>query len=135
MSPEAREHSFDELARGLASGSISRGRAIRLMGAAVVGGALGSLGIGEAGADPPGCKRNGKVCTKHKVCCSGNCEDGTCQPAGTQFTCICAFTQELQTCSSIPCDDPDPFPVVCTPLCEQYGGFTGGRCDNVPCEV
>jgi hypothetical protein len=33
MSPVAREHSFDELTRGLASGSISRGRALRLMGA------------------------------------------------------------------------------------------------------
>ena len=32
------------------------------MGAAVVGGALVSLGIGEAAADPGGCKRNGKSC-------------------------------------------------------------------------
>jgi hypothetical protein len=38
MSPEARERSFDALATGLASGSISRGRALRLMGAALVGG-------------------------------------------------------------------------------------------------
>jgi len=51
MSPQAREHSFDELARGLASGSISRGRALRLMGAALVGGTLGSLGIRGATAD------------------------------------------------------------------------------------
>jgi hypothetical protein len=86
MSPVAREHSFDELTRGLASGSISRGRALRLMGAAVVGGTLASLGIGEAGADPPGCKRNGKVCTKDKVCCSGNCESGTC--AAAPPTCV-----------------------------------------------
>ena len=55
MSPEARERSFDELAMGLASGSISRGKALRLMGAAVVGGALGSLGIREAAADRGGC--------------------------------------------------------------------------------
>jgi hypothetical protein len=31
---------FDELASGLASGSISRGKALRLMGAALVGGTL-----------------------------------------------------------------------------------------------
>jgi hypothetical protein len=37
MSPEARESSFDELARGLASGSVTRGRALRLMGAASLG--------------------------------------------------------------------------------------------------
>jgi hypothetical protein len=40
MSPEARERSFDELASGLASGTLSRGKALRLMGAALVGGLL-----------------------------------------------------------------------------------------------
>jgi hypothetical protein len=78
MSPEARERSFDELARGLASGDISRRRVLRLMGAALVGGTLASLGIGEAAADPPGCKRNGKKCKRDTQCCSGNCEGGTC---------------------------------------------------------
>jgi hypothetical protein len=78
MSPEARERSFDALATGLASGSISRGRALKLIGAALVGSTLASLGIGEAAADPPGCKRTGKVCTKDKVCCSRNCSNGTC---------------------------------------------------------
>jgi len=135
MATETTECSFDELTRGLASGTLSRGRALRLMGAAVVGGALASLGIGEAAADPPGCKRNGKVCTKDKVCCSGNCEDGTCQPAGTQFTCICGLTQTFQTCSSAPCDE-NGLSAVCTPLCEQHGSvYTGGNCSNVPCVV
>ena len=78
MSPEARERSFDELTRGLASGSVTRGRALRLMGAALVGGTLASLGIGEAAADPIGCKRNGKVCTKDRLCCSRICDSGTC---------------------------------------------------------
>ena len=130
------ESSFDELASGLASGSLTRGKAFRLMGAALVGGTLTSFGMGEAGADPPGCKRNGKKCKKDSQCCSGACVGGTCQPAGTQFTCICAFTQEFQTCSALPCDDPDSLRVVCAPLCEQQGSvFTGGRCNNVPCEV
>jgi hypothetical protein len=81
----AREEGFfDDLARGLADGSITRGRALRLMGAALVGGALGSLGIGEAGADPPGCKRNGKHCMRDEQCCSGNCDpSGTCQEQTT----------------------------------------------------
>jgi hypothetical protein len=43
MSPEAREHSLDELARGLASGSISRRRALRWMGGALIGGVLASI--------------------------------------------------------------------------------------------
>jgi hypothetical protein len=43
MSPEARERSFDELAKGLAAGTVSRRKALRLMGAALFGGALASL--------------------------------------------------------------------------------------------
>jgi hypothetical protein len=51
--PMARENGFfDDLARGLADGSITRGKALRLMGAALVGGALASVGIGEAAAAP-----------------------------------------------------------------------------------
>jgi hypothetical protein len=84
MSPVAREHSFDELTRGMASGSISRGKALRLMGAALVGGTLGSLGMREAAADPPGCKRAGKACKKNSQCCSGNCVNA---PTGTCAAC------------------------------------------------
>src|SRR3954467_8146024 len=43
MSPEARERSLDELARGLASGSISRGKALRAC--------LVSNRVGLAGAE------------------------------------------------------------------------------------
>ena len=39
MSPEARERSFDELARGLASGGVSRREALKWLGAALLGGA------------------------------------------------------------------------------------------------
>jgi hypothetical protein len=54
MSPEARDHSFDELTRGLASGSISRGKALKLMGATLVGGALASIpGIAWAKPNKP----------------------------------------------------------------------------------
>ena len=88
MSPEARDHSFDELARGLASGTLSRGKALRLMGAAVVGGTLASLGLGRvAAADPPGCKRNGKTCRLDRTCCSGNCAGSTCACQSNGGTC------------------------------------------------
>jgi hypothetical protein len=74
--------SFDELASGLASGTLSRGKALRLMGAALVGGTLASLGIGEAGADNL-CKQDGKKCRKDAQCCSRNCDDisGKCAAA------------------------------------------------------
>jgi len=43
MPERTRERSFDELAKGLAGGTVSRRKAIRLMGAALVGGALASV--------------------------------------------------------------------------------------------
>jgi hypothetical protein len=62
MSPEARDRSFDELARGLASGEVSRGKALRLMGAALVGGALASVPRVAAAQDG--------VCPSASACCS-----------------------------------------------------------------
>jgi hypothetical protein len=111
MSPEARERSFDELARGLASGDMSRRRALRLMGAALVGGTLASLGIGEAAADPPGCKRNGKHCKRDTQCCSEKCVEDVCgspsPPTCTRIcsdpeNCFCAFRESdgVQVCVS-----------------------------------
>jgi len=43
MTDDRRESSFDELAKRLASGEVSRGQALRMMGAALVGGALASV--------------------------------------------------------------------------------------------
>ncbi len=57
--------SLDEVAKGLASGTISRGKVLRWMGAALVGGALASVRIGEAaGDDLKGCKPEGKKCRR-----------------------------------------------------------------------
>jgi hypothetical protein len=79
VSRETTNRSFDELAIGLSSGSISRGKAIKLMGAALLGGGLASVGIREAAAIPPGCTPNGKPCTRDQQCCSGECaRRGTC---------------------------------------------------------
>ena len=41
----AEEYSFDEVARGLATGTLSRTRALKLVGAALLGGALGIFGF------------------------------------------------------------------------------------------
>jgi hypothetical protein len=143
MSPEARERSFDALATGLASGSISRGRALRLMGAALVGGALGSVGIGEAAAAPIGCKADGKKCKNGTQCCSLNCSGGICVscPSG-QVLCnngSCSSTSCSQghifdsfTCACIPQCIPDcPSPCFCEDLADGSGQvcgdcFTGG---------
>jgi hypothetical protein len=79
VSQETSNRYFDELTREVASGTLSRGRMLRLMGAAFLGGTLASLGLGGvAAADPPGCKRNGKTCRLDRTCCSGNCSNGQC---------------------------------------------------------
>jgi hypothetical protein len=107
MSPEARERSFDELARGLASGSISRGRALRLMGAALVGGSLASIpGIAWAKPKPAGGK-----CNHNHQCESGNCSGGICQFPVCQNPLDC--TESTDCC-------PDSF-------CDAKGGSLG-RC-------
>jgi hypothetical protein len=100
---------FDDLARGLADGSLTRGKALRLMGAALVGGALGSVGIGEASADPPGCKRNGKKCKKDSSCCSGQCVNGVCSGGEPICNPPCPEGRE--------CLEVEPGATVCYPIC------------------
>ena len=99
MSPEARERAFDALATEMASGSISRGKALRLMGAALIGGALGSLGIRGASADL--CKRNEKVCKKNSQCCSGNCVKSSGSATGI-CTAACPSGQVMCGGSCVP---------------------------------
>jgi hypothetical protein len=134
MSPEARDHSFDELTRGLARGTLSRGKALRLMGAALVGGALASIpGIAWAKPKPADAK-----CNHDKQCASGQCVDGVCQggtcprPQLTAGDCNCAAR----------CGDTDPLPFACqdNPNCACTGTTEGsgfcahgpGTCDT-PC--
>lgn len=72
------EHSFDGLARGLASG-MSRRQALKLLGASLAGGLLALFGgVGAASAADAGCKRPGKKCSTNSQCCSEICANGTC---------------------------------------------------------
>jgi hypothetical protein len=65
------ELSLDELAKGLATGNLSRGKAIRWMGGALLGAALASI-PGVAWADDD-CRRLGRGCRRDSQCCSKNC--------------------------------------------------------------
>src|ERR671921_1051794 len=64
------ESSLDELAKGLANGTLSRGKALRWMGGALLGAALASV-PGVAWADD--CRRLGRECRRDSQCCSKNC--------------------------------------------------------------
>jgi hypothetical protein len=78
MSEGSRASSFDALARGLASGDFSRRDALRLLGAALLGGALSSMpGVAQAAqlTCPVGqakCRHafnNQECCPSGWVCC------------------------------------------------------------------
>src|SRR5688500_5707766 len=70
MATQTTQSSLDELAKGLATGTLSRGKAIRWMGGALLGAALASV-PGVAWAD--GCRRLGRECRRDSQCCSRNC--------------------------------------------------------------
>jgi hypothetical protein len=71
-------HSVDELARGLATGRMSRRRVLKVLGGTLAGGLLAVFGVGGGVAAAHECKRNGKACKKDSQCCSGICSSGTC---------------------------------------------------------
>jgi hypothetical protein len=138
MSQEAAESSFDHLTRGLASDTLSRGKALRLMGAALVGGVLGSLGgFGEAAAAPSGCKRSGKACKTDNQCCSGSCANGTCAacPAGkvllSNGTCANPCTG-AQACAAacFSCYASGTAPPGSTGYCGDHRTGSGIRCNS-----
>jgi hypothetical protein len=70
MATQTTERSLDDLAKGLASGTLSRGKAIRWMGGALLGAALASV-PGVAWAND--CRRLGRECRRDSQCCSRNC--------------------------------------------------------------
>ena len=87
--------SFDELARGLAEGTMPRRRALRLLGAALVGTVMASMpAIAQAAPCRPGqfqCGR--KCCPEGARCMRGDC---LC-PAG-QNLCPAGTLQGIDTC-------------------------------------
>lgn len=87
------EHSFDELARGLASGAISRRRALKLFGATILGAALLPLFPGVAEAEPR--------CPKSGVGCYAICP-------GSKRSCVCIRTIEGKKRCVVPeCAEPE----------------------------
>ena len=131
MTKEAGERSFDELASGLASGTLSRGKALRLMGAALLGGAL-AFTPKVAEAAPHKCNSAGE-CPKGGSCCAGTCcgPGQFCVPAaeacpkgrvGTQ----CATTAEFGTTCLSGCGTRRP--CTSTADCEADPQFSGEVC-------
>ncbi len=138
------EYSFDELARGLASGTLSRGRALKLVGAALLGSALGIFGL-AAPAEAQRRRRRCAPCTTDDpgtypagYCCltptggTSGClvPESFCAspPSGTECTCApaepCSATNPCGgglCCSNGQCVFPCPSGQCCS-------AFEGGQC-------
>jgi hypothetical protein len=98
VSQQTSNQSFDELASGLASGTLSRGKALRLMAAALLGGALSfTPKVAEAEAIHPPHK-----CNSAGVCTEGSCCGGTCCGVEDLGTTPAQFVSCLTAASGCP---------------------------------
>src|SRR3954470_17669338 len=91
------EHAaFDELARGLADGTVTRRRVLKLMGAALLGGLGAMVGLGTLTDDADAKKRKRKrkkKASSTSVCgpttCPGCCSAGSCVQLAQQSATVC----------------------------------------------
>jgi hypothetical protein len=128
--------SLDELAKGLATGTLSRGKAIRWMGGALLGAALASV-PGVAWAND--CRPLGRECRRDSQCCSRNCirrgDDKVCgcQEGQTRCgeRCVNLRTNERHCgrCSNR-CTDGECVNGMCQSevVCEPPTTLCGGQC-------
>src|SRR5919112_1590738 len=128
MARESTESSFDELASGLARGTLSRGKALRLLGGGLVGSALASLVPGAAWADDD-CRGFGRRCRRDRQCCSRNCVR-----RGDDKVCGCpeGKTRCGGRCVSTGCPQGqifDPASCACVAECVSNGGPCSGDGD------
>jgi hypothetical protein len=156
--------SFDDLAKGLASGTLSRRKALRMLGAAVVGGALASFPGMAWAAKPAGCpsgvKCKGQCCAVGATCakgaggacacptgqivCGGACVTNTCPKPGEAFNpvtcqCECSSTGEVLcngACVSNTCSGDTVFdPNTCQCECPTGQVLCDNACVSDVCEA
>lgn len=121
MSEQTSERSFDELAKGLASGTVSRGKALRLMGAALVGGALASL-PGGAWASHKGTPHGGGGGGGGKSSCAKYCKTLFGGDTAAQEECVSQGAKGTGPCFE--CGAPgNP-----TPTCKAHEIFNPTKC-------
>jgi hypothetical protein len=138
MREETGGRSFDALAKGLASGEVSRRKALRLMGAALLGGTLASM-PGVAFARPTPIRGGKGPCLEGRTNCRGQCvnlnlDENNCGQCAN----VCSSPEECinGTCRA-PCT-PDTCPNGC---CDANGvcqpGTATSECGfgGEPCHV
>jgi hypothetical protein len=91
VSQQTSNRSLDELAKGLANGTLSRGKAIRWMGGALLGAALASFpGVVWAKPKPGKCNKDSQ-CPSGERCVNDVCEAIVCP----DLTCCCVCGHRL----------------------------------------
>jgi hypothetical protein len=147
MTQDTSERSIDELARGLAEGTISRRQALKLAGYGMLGVALSGMGFADTAEaltrrQRRRCRRKGGTLLERGECrCAGNCgaDLGTFVCRNTNGTCACQETIEgrgvcanfgslcgtLKVCSSSSECPPGSKCIIDTP-CEE-------RCEGARC--
>ncbi len=129
--------SLDELARGLATGALSRRQVLKLTGAAFLGGALSIFGL----ASPAEAKRRRR---RRSGCVQGtrdaqtnaiSCAEGSClvhPDGGTSGCCLAQATCQqiagLFSTFDCTCAGPPPPPPACPPPCPTGEQCVGGAC-------
>jgi hypothetical protein len=110
VSQESTNRSFDDLARGLANGSISRRKAIKFIAATTLGGILGLSGIGTAFAKNKTCAQwcaavfgantpAAGQCASDAAHGTGLCSSSSCGPA-TPPSSVCCTRNSSGNCTS-----------------------------------
>jgi hypothetical protein len=161
-SDTTREHSFDELAKSLANGKLSRRSILRMLGGVLLGGALASIpGVAWAQRDiagirscPPGAQlRCGRECCEDftRTCVMRQsrpqcvCEAGKIECGGPSHRCCfpsfevcvngeCTCPPETTICGEQAADNFD----CCSeesgkPFCCSNDPFVGPICCETPC--
>ena len=91
-------HSLDQLAKGLASGTLSRRRALELGGAAILSSLLGIVGLGLHPEEAQARRRRPRclACAGPGSCASSDC--GTVPSGSAALFCSCVETTSGKTC-------------------------------------
>jgi hypothetical protein len=116
------ESSLDELAKGLANGTLSRGKALRWMGGALLGAALASV-PGVAWADD--CRRLGRECRRDSQCCSRNCVR-----RGDDKVCACPQGQDRCNDRCVNLDRNERHCGECFNRCDAGEECVAGECQG-----
>jgi hypothetical protein len=137
VSQEATNRSFDELARGLANGSISRRKAIKFIAATTLGGILGLSGIGTAFAKNKTCAQWCAAVFGANTPAAGRCTSDAAHGTGLCSSCttatlpssVCCTRNSSGNCisysgASCPCDSSQCL------TCDSSTGTCVGTCTS-----